>query len=333
MKDNQDTGGSGLKERLGVLYKHIKKGCRWLVRKDVPTFVLFVGLSTVIWWGQAMSSEREAVITMPVIYTDVPEQVVFSERLPEELRVTVRDNGKQLRRVRKSRPELTLSLGNQLTGQEGTVRINAEIIRPKLLDILPGSTIVLQLQPEDITVSYHKQQEKTVDVKVCVVGVPAAQYQMCGAVEVVPEEVHIYGKKSDIRAVREVSTVALEVADVRDTVRQMVDLVVPEGLRVVPSSVMVTLVSEKFTEKVYTLPVTVVGCPKGESVRLFPQKVDVQVRVGMSHFAEVHEDDFRAVCRYPKSEQTSLPVEVMHSNPYVTLVRSNPSELEYIIEK
>jgi len=312
---------------------YAKKLWQWLVRKDLLTYLLFVGLATLVWWGRAMSSQRDTSITLPIVYTDVPAQVVFDAPLPEELKVTIRDNGKQLQRIGNSKLILNLNLSSQLAEQEGTVLIAAEILRPKLQDMFPGSTVVLQVQPEVIEVGYHKQEEKDVEVRLMAEWTPAPQYQMRSLPLVEPQEVRVYGKKADLRNLRYIPTESLKIKDIRDTMRCTVGLQVPEGLRVVPSSVSVLFVTEQFTEKSFTLPVETYGCREGESLRLFPQTVTVQARVGMSHFNDVKEEDFHVLCHFPKEEQASVPVEVECDNPNVTRVRVNPTELEYIIEK
>lgn len=316
-----------------LVHQYAKRLWRWLMRKDILTYLLFVGLATLVWWGRAMSSQREADITLPITYTDIPEQVVFGAPLPQELKVSIRDNGKQLRKIADSHLGITLSIGTQLAEQEGSVHIAAEILRPKLQDLLPGSTIVLQVQPEVIEVAYHRQEEKDVEVRLAAQWTPAQQYQMCGTPVVEPNQVRIYGKKADLKRIRDISTEPLQVQDVRDTLRCTAGLVAPEGIRVVPSSVTVTFIAEQFTEKTFTLPVEVIDTIAGEALRLFPQTVTVQARVGMSHFTEVQAEDFRVQCRFPRTETNALPVEVICDNPYVTRVRTNPNELEYIIEK
>lgn len=333
MDTQRETWVRHVADWLRVAKVYARKLWQWLVRKDLLTYLLFVGLATMVWWGRAMSSQRDTEITLPIVYTDIPPQVVFDEPLPEELKVTIRDNGKQLQKIGGSKPVLTLNMATQLTAQEGTVHITAEILRPKLQDMLPGSTVVLQVQPEVIEAVYHKQEEKDVEVRLTAEWTPAPQYQMRSLPVVEPQTVRVYGKKQDLRDLRYIATESLKIKDIRDTMRCTVGLNVPEGLRVVPSSVSVLFVTEQFTEKSFTLPVETYGCPEGESLRLFPQTVTVQARVGMSHFNDVREEDFHVLCHFPKGEQASVPVEVECDNPYVTRVRVNPSELEYIIEK
>lgn len=280
-----------------------------------------------------MSSLRDAVLTFPIVYADVPEQIIFDSPLPEHLHVTVRDNGRQLRQISKSHQELNISLAAQLTQSDGVIHLSAEQLRPKLQDMLPGSTVVQQVQPETISVAYHRQEEKVVPVRLQTQWTLAPQYQMVGTPRIEPQEVHVYGSKKDIRDIHAIATDSILLQNLRDTVRYVAKLQTPEQVRISPTSVVVHFTTEQFTEKSFSLPVHVKGAPEGESLRLFPQEVDVRVRVGMSHFAEVNADDFVAVCHFPKQEQASIPVEIEHHNPYVTGVRVTPGALEYIIER
>lgn len=322
-----------MKRYWGIFCYQVKRGWRWLVRKDVPTFLLFVGLAALIWWGRAMSSPRDAVLTFPIVFSDIPEQIVFEEPLPTHLHVTVRDNGRQLHQISQSRQELNISLASQLTQADGTIHLSAEQLRPKLQDMLPGSTAVQQIQPETISAAYHRQEEKVVPVQLQAQYAPASQFQMVGQPQMEPQEVHIYGKKQDLRGIHAVLTDSVLLQNLRDTVSYIVKLQAPANVRVSPNAVTVRFVAEQFTEKSFTLPVQVTGAGHDESLRLFPQDVTVCVRVGMSHFAEVNAEDFTAVCRFPKEEQASIPVEIEYHNPYVTNVRVTPNALEYIIER
>lgn len=316
-----------------ILRKQATRCWRWLVKWDVPTYLLFVLLASIIWWGSAMSTARDVRIVLPIVYSNIPEHIAFETPLPTQLYVTIRDNGKQLRQISRSHHELTLNIESQLTQAEGVVQISSEILRPKLQDMLPGSTVVLQVQPEVIEVAYHKLEKKTVPVQLQAQWSAAPQYQMVGTPIVTPQRVNVYGKHKDLQSVRVIATDSIVLKGISDTVRYEAALSVPEGMRVSPTSVEVLFIAEQFTEKTFVLPVQVQNIPRGESLILFPHEVNVSVRVSMSHFAEVDEQEFKALCTFPKTEQTSIPVTIVHHNPYVTNVRVTPDALEYIIER
>ena len=95
----------------------------------------------------------------------------------------------------------------------------------------------------------------------------------------------------------------------------------------------VEMTSEQFTDKSFVIPIQVRDLPASESIHLFPQEVSIVVRVGVSHFAQVTEKDFQVYCYYPTPQQQTLHVNIETNNPFITKMRSNIREVEYIIKR
>ena len=108
-------------------------------------------------------------------------------------------------------------------------------------------------------------------------------------------------------------------------------MAVPEGMRASKDSVDLRIISERFTEKKFTLPIHVIGAPEGYTIRLFPQDVEVSVRVGISHFGNVQAQQIRAVCTYTPERKDKLNVELQYTNPYITAAWSYPGIVEFLL--
>ena len=93
------------------------------------------------------------------------------------------------------------------------------------------------------------------------------------------------------------------------------------------------VVSERFTEKKFIVPLQVIGLPADQRIRLFPNEVEVSVRVGMTHFAQVHHSDVRAVCIYTPERIDKLDVELRYTNPYITAAWAYPAVVEFLLEQ
>ena len=314
-----------------IVRKQAKRLCVWLLKKDVLIFLVFVGLVSIFWWGRTMSSPRDIDLRVAINYTGVPEQVVFKSSLPKSMKVVVRDNGQQLRKIRQQDLNLTINLTPFLSEENGILILTADVLRPRLQDILPGSTSIQQIDPERIESAYYVQQQKTVPVRVQAQLTVASQHQLVGETQITPANVQVYGGKEAIEQIDCIFTDSVHIADLREEKTVEVALVVPEQVRVSPKQVQVTWKAEAFTEKSFTLPVEVLGVPHGKYIRLFPQQVTVTMRVGVSHFAQVQEADLRAVCNYPNKPCYALPIEVITDNPYISNIRISPSSVEYLI--
>jgi YbbR domain-containing protein len=211
--------------------------------------------------------------------------------------------------------------------------LSTDIIRPKVQDILPGSTIIQQINPEEITSSFHKEATKCVPIKLCAQWTLEEQYQLVTPPQLTPMVVDIYGPQQAIDAIDSIYTDSLFVEKIVDTKQQEISLVIPEGIRMQTKTTTVTWTAEQFTDKSFTIPIEVEGAVEGEVIYLFPKNTVVTVRVGISHFTEVSDKDIRAICKYPTQTQSTLPVSIEYTNPYITQIRTSVREVEYIIER
>ena len=322
---------------MHIKFEHITKPIKqlliWMLRKDAFIFLLFVGLATLFWWGRAMSSQRDIEIKLPVVYANVPAQVVFETPLPSHLEVVLRENGRLLRQVQHTKPTVTISLADKLNSNGGPLQLSTDIIRQKIQDVLPGSTNIQQIRPEEITSNYYVEATKRVPIKLCAEWTMEQQYQLSAPPVLEPAFVDIYGTQESVEQVDSISTDNVIVDKVYDTVQREVTLQMPAGIRSQTTATTVSWISETFTDKSFVLPIEVEGVPEEEEMRLFPKTTTVTARVGISHFAEVTEDNFRAVCEYPNQSQATLSVTVVCNTPYVTKMRTSIREVEYIIER
>ena len=303
-----------------------------MVRKDAIIYLLFVGLATLFWWGRAMSSQRNIEVKLPVEYTHVPAQVVFETPLPTQLEVTLRDNGRLLRQVQHTKPTVTIPLADKLQEQNGTLQLSTDVLRQKIQDNLPGSTAIQQIRPEEITTNYYVEATKQVPIRLCATWTLEKQYQLSTPPVLEPAWVNIYGTAEAIQQIDSLSTDSLSVEKIQDQVQRQVALQLPAGIRTDQPTISVTWNAEMFTEKSFVLPIEAINLPDNKVMHLFPQTTTITARVGISHFADITAEDFRAVCEYPNQTQRTLPVTIIYNNPHITQVRNSIREVEYIIE-
>ena len=322
-----------MKFRFEDIQQLTKQVWIWMLKKDAFIFLLFVALSTLFWWGHATSSIRDGEVKLPVAYTNIPDEVFFETPLPEQIEITIRDNGRLLRQVKHSHPTLTINMADKLSPDGHRLHISAETLRPKLQDILPGSTTVQQIRPEAIEAQYSFQAKKVVPVQLRAHCTLAEQYQLKYAPAITPETVTIYGDSLVISQIQAIYTDSVVITDLRDSVSKTIKLLQPQGMRMSSTSAQAIWTAEQFTDKSFVLPIRVADMPSTETIHLFPNEVTLVMRVGISHFAQITEQDFNVYCPYPSPQQKTLPVIVETNNPYITKIRTSAQDVEYIIER
>ena len=110
-------------------------------------------------------------------------------------------------------------------------------------------------------------------------------------------------------------------------------IAVPRNTRLETDSVDIRIIAERFTEKKFTVPLKVKGVPEGSHIRLFPREVEVSVRMGISHFAQVQAEDIHASCTYTPERTDKLDVDIYYTNPYITAAWTYPAVVEFILEQ
>lgn len=319
--------------RVEIVKLRLKQAWIWMLRNDVFIYLLFVAIAMLFWWGRAMSSSREMTISIPIVYTDVPSAVLFDEPLPEFVHVTLRDNGKLLRQISNASSQVSISLADRFAEEEGVLVLSADVLRPKIQDILPGTTTIQLIRPELIERRYQRQEKKVVPVELVASWTLAKQYQLAEEPILKPAEIEIYGRSEVLDTIDAILTDSLLINDLQNVRRELVDIVIPQGVRASASQVEVAFVAEQFTEKAFTIPIELASQSENEVLHFFPREATVVVRVGVSHFSEVNASDIKAVCPYPTQGERTLPVEIVYSNPYIRHTRTNVREVEYIIER
>lgn len=303
------------------------------MKRDILTFLLFIVLAACIWYGHAMQSVRNTRVPVLIQYTGKPGTIGLGESgLPDTVMIEVRDAGSRLNTYHREPLRLTIDLRQYIHGEKGTIYVPSDALRRSISDLLQGTSSLIATTPEEISCPYFTEQERTVQVVLNGTLTPAAEYQFVNLPKLGRRTIKIYGQDKVLSTIDTVYTQAVELTDLMDTTDVRVALVLPQGIRAEVDSVDLHILTERFTEKKFILPIRPIGVPEGHHLRLFPQTVEVYVRVGISHFAQVQPEDIRVRCLYAPERIDKLDVELQYTNPYITSAWAYPGVVEYILE-
>lgn len=304
------------------------------MKRDIWIFLIFLVLATAMWYGHAMQSVRNTRVPVLMQYTGKPGAIGLGEAgLPDTVMIEVRDAGARLNAYHRDPLRLTIDLRAYIHGEKGTIHIPSDVLRRSISDILQGTSKLVETKPEEITCTYFTEKEKTVVLAFAGELEMEDEYQLVSAPSLSLKRVKIYGEEKALNDLDTLYTAALTWTEVSDTVVRRIALDVPKGMRAETDSVTVQVIAERFTEKKLIIPIRVLNAPDGYRVRLFPKEVEVNVRVGMSHFAQVNASDITATCTYSPDRKETMDVEISYTNPYITSAWTYPGVVEYLLEQ
>lgn len=302
------------------------------MKRDILTFLLFVALAAMIWYGHAMHSVRNTRVPVLIQYAGKPGTIgLEGNGLPDTVMIVVRDAGARLNTYHRDPLHLTIDLHQYIHGEKGTIHIPADALRRSISDLLQGTSSLIETSPSEIICPYFTEQEKTVCIAFTGEITTANEYQIVGKPFISPIKTKIYGQDKKLDPIDTLFTEPVRLPDISDTTYARVALAVPQGIRTDIDSISMRIIAERFTEKKFLIPLDVNGGPEGYMIRLFPSEVEVSVRVGIAHFAQVYPRDIRAVCTYSPDRKDRLDVEIHYSNPYITAAWAYPGVVEFLL--
>lgn len=301
--------------------------------KETLLFVCFVIVATALWYGHAMTSVRTEVVPIHVQYTGIDALVAFDDTLPTTLSVEVRDAGQRLKTYFKDQPTITINLHTQLDKDSGTIDVPEEQLRSSVNSVLQGTSKLLTLTPATLHTTYYRQISKVVPVSLRTLITPANEYQFAVEPQLNEPTIHVYGEPYEIQQLRTIYTQVYTMTGLKDTLFGEVEVVLPKGVRADKNRVDFTAVTERFTEKMFTLPITYSSPDSTLTLRLFPAEASVTAQCAIRNFNHVKASDIQLTCEFPKTRQEHLTITAQTKNPKITMLRVRPSQVEYIVEQ
>lgn len=318
-------------------YRKVKNFLSRVKSKELLTFLFFLCLSFLFWILQSMNEESEATYRIPIRYYNVPEDIVFTTPPPNQVTLRLRDKGIILLNysLGKEFKPVDIDLSPYLSNGKGVIRIKEEQLEGLLKRQLNVSSTLLALAPDTLLISYSKQGDKLVPVRLDASFMAGTQFQVGNDIRITPDSVRVFAARTILDTLEYVDTRYLSLTELSDTVEQKLDLKPIAGAKLVPSDVTIFVPVEEYTEKTMSLPLEVLGVPDTLHLRTFPSTVQLSCFVALRDFKDVVPESFRVSVDYEKlnKDASRLPVEVLEMPLNVKNVRCKPDSVEFIIEE
>ena len=276
--------------------------------KSLWQYLLFVAIAGVFWFILTLNDEQQADFQVRVQIDGVPDSVTFITDPPQMLSVTVRDKGVALLRRRLMQtPVIHIPFSEYAAASH--LRVGASAILTSLRGIFGSGANISVTSTDSLGLTYTTSPGKSVPVKVDADVTAALGKVVNGAPRINVREVTIYSVDETTDTVMYVTTMPIVRRDLSDSQTINVRLRPIKGVKLVPSSVEVTVNVEPLENRKVMVTVRPLQVPRGEILALFPQKVELSYLVPMS-MGELPENLFRVSADYRDINISSSLVKV-----------------------
>ena len=265
------------------------------LNKEFLIFLFFLALSGAFWLLMTLNETMEREFKIPMRLTGVPGNAVITGELPDTVRVTVRDKGFTL--VTYDFRPLVFRFSNYADEDEGKGVIPLTDVQKQVLSQMYGSSKLLQVKPGAFDFYFTYGTSKKVPVVFRGKITTSKSYYLAHT-EFYPSIVTVYANKQQLDKLQTVEIEPFNYRNLQDTIRQAVKIRKIRGVKIVPSTVRLSVYPDVLTEEAIEVPITAINMPPGMVLRTFPSKVTVRFTIGGSLFRTIKPNLFKVVVDY-----------------------------------
>ena len=265
------------------------------LNKEFLIFLFFLALSGAFWLLMTLNETMEREFKIPMRLSGVPRNAVITGELPDTVRVTVRDKGFTL--VTYDFRPLVFRFSNYADEDEGKGVIPLTDVQKQVLSQMYGSSKLLQVKPGAFDFYFTYGTSKKVPVVYRGKITTSKSYYLAHT-EFYPSMVTVYANKQQLDKLQTVEIEPFNYRNLQDTIRQAVKIRKIRGVKIVPSTVRLSVYPDVLTEEAIEVPITAINMPPGMVLRTFPSKVTVRFTIGASLFRTIKPNLFKVVVDY-----------------------------------
>lgn len=307
------------------------------LNKEFLIFLFFLLLSGAFWLMMALNETYEEELKVPVRLVGMPRNAVMTDEPADTVKVTVRDKGFTLVTYKYGhwfRP-LTFKFATYANEDQGHGVILAADIIKQVQSQLYGSSKLLSVKPEKLDFYFTYGASKKVPVRFRGKISTSKSYYLAHT-EFSPMMVTAYANKKVLDELKYVEIEPFNYRNLQDTIRRNVRLQKIRGVKLVPSTVRLSVYPDVLTEESIEVPVSAVNMPAGMVLRTFPSRVTVRFTIGASQFRMIRPEQFNVVVDYQTlaenpSDKCTLQLRSVPSS--VSKAKLELDKVDYLLEQ
>ena len=307
------------------------------LNKEFLIFLFFLLLSGAFWLMMALNETYEEELKVPVRLVGMPRNAVMTDEPADTVKVTVRDKGFTLVTYKYGhwfRP-LTFKFATYANEDQGHGAIPAADIIKQVQSQLYGSSKLLSVKPEKLDFYFTYGASKKVPIRFRGKISTRKSYYLAHT-EFSPMMVTAYANKKVLDELKYVEIEPFNYRNLQDTIHQNVRLQKIRGVKLVPSTVRLSVYPDVLTEESIEVPVSAVNMPAGMVLRTFPSRVTVRFTIGASQFRMIRPEQFNVVVDYQAlaenpSDKCTLQLRSVPSS--VSKAKLELDKVDYLLEQ
>ena len=306
-------------------------------QRRVAMLTLFILCSSVLWFLIKFSETYSGVVSLKVVYENVPEDKILLGKPVDRLNFNINARGFQILNYRLFNHELKLDASKTLR------HLNKEYLSKAYLDqaaeqYFPNNIRFEQINKDTIFLDFGINKRKIISIEEQLELNFKADYELSDSLIISPSTITVLGPEDAVDTIKHFYTEKITLNNIDDDIDINAKLIIPDGLKALKLSTNQVLIKgqvARFSERLIKVPVIIANAPPGSVVRVFPKEVTIICRATLEAFKEINDNDFKVICDFNELTDTSnYLIPKIHQQPKnIKQADLVEKKVEYLIEK
>ena len=282
----------------------------------------------------ALNDDIQKDYNVPLRLEEFPKDMTIISGNVPTVNVTIKDKGSALAKFSwGAKPVLKLRYDEFTRPSDNNLLINEVQLSSAIRGIFGTSASIVAVRPDSLHLRYTTNPGIPVKVVLDADISTLPQYEAFGAPKISADSVMLYSNLKNRLKIKELRTAPISLTRLSDTTTVDVKLIVPEGMRAIPSRVKVTFPIEPLVSKSRRLKIEAINVPGSTKLIPFPAVVEATYLLPKSLYS-AGTSPMKAVVDYNDVApgQKSIPVKLVGIPPYYKSAQLSAQEVEYLIE-
>lgn len=317
------------------LYDKVKEGLRTVKGRNALTFLVFLAISAVFWVLMALNDEVQHDYRLKLKLAGFPDNMTIISGANPTVSVSVKDKGSALMKFTwNTQPELTVNYDEFSKAGDHNLLMTQAQLNSAVRNIFGSSATIIAVRPDSLSLHYTTNPGVPVKVRIDADVRPAPSAVAFGRVTLSTDTVMLYSNSKERSRIKTLTTQPIILTGLTDTAHVSAALIVPPGMRAVPSQIKVTIPVEPLVTKTRKVEIAQRNVPAGKRLVTFPSMAEVDYLLPKSLYNS-DASPVKAVVDFSayRPGEKKLPVTVLPLPNYYRFVSVRPSEVEFVIEE
>lgn len=313
-------------------------------RNKISVFLVCTAISFFMWGLIKLSRVYEAPVKYRINYQNLPSDKVLVSTEDTVLTLYMKARGLELysRMFNPDKNVIDINLSGMRLRRDGRTYLGFVRTSRFLKDIsaqLPQDNILSGVEPDTLRFVFEQKYKKRVPVTAQLSLSFAQQYQLYDSLKLLPDSITVFGSKSVIDTIYEISTEHLTVKGLKSsrilTLRLARPITQPP-VTLSTDSIKAEVNVERFTEADIEVLIGIDSTEKGRVYKTFPDKVTLTCRVAMREFERLDPSLFSASINYKEASASGsnlAEVKIDRQPSFAKVIRIEPDKVEFLILK